>query len=90
MSDQSPHSCSPEGRAKERRLFLCYAGLAIALAVGFGYSVASMKFQDNLVRITELHAETIKNLDARHARVLNKQIKNLREDLRQCLIQKTL
>lgn len=90
MSDQSPHKCSPEGRAKERRLFLCYAGLAIALAVGFGYSMASMKFQDNLVRITELHAETIKNLDARHSRVLNKQIKNLREDLRQCLIQKTL
>lgn len=90
MSDQSPHSCSPEGRAKERRLFLCYAGLAIALAVGFGYSMASMKFQENLVRITELHAETIKNLDARHTRVLNKQIKNLREDLRQCLIQKTL
>lgn len=90
MSDQSPHKCSPEGRAKERRLFLCYAGLAIALAVGFGYSMASMKFQENLVRITELHAETIKNLDARHSRVLNKQIKNLREDLRQCLIQKTL
>ncbi len=89
MSDQSPHKCSPEGRAKERRLFLCYAGLAIALAVGFGYSMASMKFQENLVRITELHAETIKNLDARHSRVLNKQIKNLREDLRQCLIQKT-
>lgn len=90
MSDQSPHKCSPEGRAKERSLFLCYAGLAIALAVGFGYSMASMKFQENLVRITELHAETIKNLDARHSRVLNKQIKNLREDLRQCLIQKTL
>lgn len=90
MSDQSPHKCSPEGRAKERRLFLCYAGLAIALAVGFGYSMASMKFQENLVRITELHADTIKNLDARHSRVLNKQIKNLREDLRQCLIQKTL
>lgn len=90
MSDQSPHKCSPEGRAKERRLFLCYAGLAIALAVGFGYSMASMKFQENLVRITELHADTIKNLDARHARVLNKQIKNLREDLRKCLIQKTL
>ena len=90
MSDQSPHKCSPEGRAKERRLFLCYAGLSIALAVGFGYSMASMKFQDSLVRITELHAETIKNLDARHSRVLNKQIKNLREDLHQCLIQKTL
>ena len=90
MFDQSPHKCSPEGRAKERRLFLCYAGLAIALAVGFGYSMASMKFQENLVRITELHAETIKNLDASHSRVLNKQLKNLREDLRQCLIQKTL
>lgn len=85
MSDQSPHKCSPEGRAKERRLFLCYAGLAIALAVGFGYSMASMKFQDNLVKVTEMHAETIKNLDARHYRVLNKQIKNMREDLRQCL-----
>lgn len=90
MSDQLHHKCSPESRAKERRLFLCYAGLAIALAVGFGYSMASMKFQDNLVKVTELHAETIKNLDARHSRVLNKQIKNLREDLRQCLIQKTL
>lgn len=90
MSDQSPHKCSPEIRAKERRLFLCYAGLAIALAVGFGYSMASMKFQDNLVRITELHAETIKNLDARHVRAMNKQIKNLREDLHQCLIPKTL
>ena len=90
MSDQSPHSCRLEGRAKERRLFLSYAGLAIALAVGFGYSMASMKFQDNLVKVTEMHAETIKNLDARHSRVLNKQIKNLREDLRQCLIQKTL
>ena len=90
MSDQSPHKCSPESRAKEQRLFLCYAGLAIALAVGFGYSMASMKFQENLVKVTELHADTIKNLDARHARVLNKQLKNLREDLRQCLIQKTL
>lgn len=90
MSDQLHHKCSPEGRAKERRLFLCYAALSIALAVGFGYSMASMKFQDNLVKVTELHADTIKNLDARHARVLNKQIKNLREDLRQCLIQKTL
>lgn len=89
MSDQLHHKCSPEGRAKERRLFLCYAGLAIALAVGFGYSMASMKYQDNLVRITELHAETIKNIDARHARVLNKQLKSLREDLHQCLIQKT-
>lgn len=87
MSDQLHHKCSPDSRAKERRLFLCYAGLAIALAVGFGYSMASMKFQDNLVKVTELHADTIKNLDARHSRVLNKQIKNLREDLRQCLIQ---
>lgn len=90
MSDPSPHNCIPENRAKERRLFLCYAGLAIALSAGFGYSMASMKFQDNLVRITELHAETIKNLDARHSRVLNKQLKNLREDLRQCLTPKTL
>lgn len=90
MSDQSPHSCSSEGRAKERRLFLCYAGLAIGLAVGFGYSMASMRFQDNLVKVTEMHAETIKIIDARHARVLNKQIKNIREDLRQCLIQKKL
>lgn len=90
MSDQLHHKCSPEGRAKERRLFLCYAGLAIALAVGFGYSMASMKYQDNLVRITKLHAETIKNIDARHARVINKQLKSLREDLHQCLIQKTL
>lgn len=79
MSDQSPHKCSPEGRAKERRLFLCYAGLAIALAVGFGYSMASMKYQDNLVRITELHAETINKIDARHSRAMNKEIKKLRE-----------
>lgn len=79
MSDQSPHKCSPESRAKERRLFLCYAGLAIALAVGFGYSMASMKFQDNLVKITELHADTINKIDARHSRTMNKEIKKLRE-----------
>lgn len=79
MSDQSPHSCSSEGRAKERRLFLCYAGLAIALAVGFGYSMASMKFQDNLVKVTEMHAETINKIDARHSRAMNKEIKKLRE-----------
>lgn len=85
MSDQSHHKCSPESRAKERRLFLCYAGLAIALAVGFGYSMASMKYQDSFVKITESHAEMVNKLDARHARVLNKQIKNMREDLRQCL-----
>ena len=79
MSDQSPHSCSLEGRAKERRLFLCYAGLAIALAVGFGYSMASMKSQDNLVKVTEIHAETINKIDARHSRDMNKEIKKLRE-----------
>lgn len=79
MSEQSPHSCSSEGRAKERRLFLCYAGLAIALAVGFGYSMASMKFQDSLVKVTEMHAETINKIDARHSRSMNKEIKKLRE-----------
>lgn len=79
MSDQSPHSCSSEGRSKERRLFLCYAGLAIALAVGVGYSMASMKFQDSLVKVTEMHAETINKIDARHSRDMNKEIKKLRE-----------
>ncbi len=52
--------------------------------------MASMMHQDSLVKIAEVHAETIKNLDARHSRVLNKQLKNIREDLRQCLIQKKL
>lgn len=81
MSDQSPHSCRLEGRAKERRLFLSYAGLAIALAVGFGYSMASMKFQDSLVKVTEMHAETINKIDARYSRAMNKEIKKLRESI---------
>lgn len=87
MSDQSHHECTPESRRKDRRLFLVYAALTVALAAGFGYSMALMKFQDNLVHIAEVHAETIKNIDARHMRTMNAQIKSLRGDLRQCLTQ---
>ena len=90
MSAQSHNDCSPQARAKQNKLLMFFAALSIALSVVFGYSMASMMHQDSLVKIAEVHAETIKNLDARHSRVLNKQLKNIREDLRQCLTQKKL
>lgn len=90
MSDQLPHSCPKIDRTKEWRIFLCFGTLAVALAIVLGYSMASRNYQESLVAISAQHAETIQNLDKRHSRILNSQIKNLREDLRQCLIQKPL
>lgn len=90
MSDQSPHSCPTVDRTKEWRIFLCFGALAVALSIVLGYSMASRNYQESLVAISAQHSEAIQSLDKRHSRILNSQIKNLREDLRQCLIQKQL
>lgn len=90
MSDQSPHSCPVIDRKKEWRAVLCFGALAVALAIVLGYSMASRGYQESLVAISAQHSEAIQSLDKRHSRILNSQIKNLREDLRQCLIQKPL
>lgn len=50
MSDRS-HSCTPEKIAKERNRFLLFGAIAISLAVGFGYSMASIRYQNLMVQI---------------------------------------
>lgn len=70
MSDQS-HSCDPKKAAKDRKLFLCFGALAIALAVGFGYSMASIKYQEAFATIAEATANERTGLHNRYMRQLN-------------------
>jgi hypothetical protein len=56
MSDQS-HSADPKKSAKDRKLFLCFGALAIALAVGFGYSMATIQYQGVMYDNAELESK---------------------------------
>lgn len=76
MSDQS-HSCDPKKAAKDRRIFLCFGALAIALAVGFGYSMASMKYQDAFAEIAKTNAKERASLHNRYMRQLGKKDKEI-------------
>jgi hypothetical protein len=58
MSEQL-HHCDPARAAKERKLSIFYAAIAIALAVGFGYSMASIKYQDTLAAMDATHQEVL-------------------------------
>ena len=58
MSDQSQH-CDPARASKERKLFMAYGAITIALAVGFGYSMASIKYQDTLAAMDAKHQEVL-------------------------------
>lgn len=58
MSDQSQH-CDPVRASKERRLFMVYGAISIALAVGFGYSMASIKYQDTLAAMDAKHQDVL-------------------------------
>lgn len=83
MSDQS-HSCDPKKAAKDRKLFLCFGALAIALAVGFGYSMASIKYQEAFATIAETAAKERTSLHNRYIRQLGKKDKEIAALIRIC------
>lgn len=67
MSDQSQH-CDPVRASKERRLFMVYGAISIALAVGFGYSMASIKYQDTLAAMDAKHQDVLADVSFAAAR----------------------
>lgn len=77
MSDQSTTSCDPKAAASERTRFLAYGALSIALAVGFGYSMASIKYQEAFTTIAETTAKERKSLHNRYMRQLSKRDKEV-------------
>lgn len=85
MSDQS-HSCDPKKAAKDRKLFLCFGALAIALAVGFGYSMASIKYQEAFATIAETTSKERASLHNRYMRQLGKKDKEIAALIRICPI----
>lgn len=83
MSDQS-HSCDPIRVTKERNRFLCYGALSIALAVGFGYSMASMRYQESFEKIAEVGAKERASLHNRYMRQLTKKDKEIASLISAC------
>lgn len=78
MSDQS-HSCDSKRIARERNRFLAYGALSIALAVGFGYSMAASKYQGAFITIAETAAKERASLHRRYMRQLNAKDKEIKE-----------
>lgn len=83
MSELSP-SCDPIKAAADRRRFLCYGALTVALAVGFGYSMASLKYQSVFADVTELAAKERKSLHNRYMRQLGKKDKEIAAIIATC------
>ena len=77
MSDQSTISHDPKSIARERQRFLAYGALSIALAVGFGYSMASIKYQEAFTAIAETTAKERGSLHNRYMRQLSKKDKEI-------------
>lgn len=83
MSEQS-HSCEPGRITRERNRFLCYGALSIALAVGFGYSMASLRYQESFATIAETTAKERASLHNRYTRQLTKRDKQIAEIIKMC------
>lgn len=83
MSEQS-HSCEPARIARERNRFLCYGALSIALAVGFGYSMASLKYQESFATIAETTAKERASLHNRYIRQLSKRDREIANLINVC------
>jgi hypothetical protein len=76
MSELS-HSCDPIKAATDRRRFLCYGALTVALAVGFGYSMASMKYQSVFGEVAETAKKERDSMHNRYMRQLGKKDKEI-------------
>ena len=83
MSEQS-HSCEPARIARDRNRFLCYGALSIALAVGFGYSMASLKYQESFATIAETTAKERASLHNRYIRQLSKRDREIANLINVC------
>lgn len=58
---------------------MCFGALAIALAVGFGYSMATLRYQELSYQHAELAAKERASLHNRYIRQLNRKDKDLAE-----------
>lgn len=65
------HNCDTKRSIKDRKLFMCFGALAIALAVGFGYSMATLRYQELSYQHAELAAKERASLHNRYVRQLN-------------------
>ncbi len=83
MSEQF-HNCDPVKAAADRRRFLCYGALTVALAVGFGYSMASLKYQSVFSDVAELAAKERTSLHNRYMRQLGKKDKEIAAIIAAC------
>lgn len=83
MSDQSPN-CESKRIIEARKRFLCYGALSIALAVGFGYSMASIKYQEAFTTIAATAAKERSSLHNRYMRQLGKKDKEIAAILSVC------
>lgn len=77
MSAQS-HECK-QSKLGSRGMFLCFGALAVALSIGFGYSMATLRYQELNYRHAELAAKERANLHNRYVRQLNRKDKELVE-----------
>lgn len=77
MSEQS-HECKPPKQGS-RGMFLCFGALAVALSIGFGYSMATLRYQAMAYQHAELAAKERASLHNRYMRQLNRKDKELAE-----------
>lgn len=71
--------------ARERKHFLWYAALSIALSICLGYSVAVVVNQGELIRMAEVSAKERASIQRRHnaeIKILRTERKDLMEQLR--------
>lgn len=71
MSEQVEDHCKHNRRSKDRLIFMSLASLAIGLAVGFGYMVASIHFQVTFIEMTSTHSAEREALHRRYMRQMN-------------------
>lgn len=77
MSEQS-HECNPPKQGS-RGMFLCFGALAVAMSIGFGYSMATLRYQTLNYQHAELAAKERASLHNRYIRQLNRKDKELAE-----------